>query len=250
MENGKKTGLQVFLSFSGYLIVAIVIIAYVFWGVLDVVDKEKTIQEIFLAGALAWILGFTIGRILERQGIIHGNNNPSVIHANNTHADTVDRIYPFIDECDTWCEEKNRNALFIKREKLLRKNGLKYDKYFDKNGDFIEGSIVFPEPKNKLDKKAQKKKNKIIHIAIDSTITPLTTSTLTTSYTGNEYDPFDFGKGVDFYIRKSSIKDAISKIATALVFGYYGLELLNDFQWGDMIWTGLQAASFLAAGFM
>lgn len=251
MEEEKgKGGLQWILDLSGYAIVLLVLGVYVFWGMLEVVDKEKTIREIILAGGLAWILGFSIARVLERQGIIHGNNNKSVIHANNVHADTVEKVYPFIDECDEWCNMKNKNALFIKREKILRKNGLKYDKYFDKEGDFIEGSIVFPEPKNKQDKKAQKRKKAAIQEAIDATITPLTPSTLTTSYTGDEYDPFNFGKGIDSYIRKSSFKDAASKVATAVIFGYYGLKMMQDFQWGDLLWTGIQAGSFLISGFM
>jgi hypothetical protein len=248
--DNKKSGFQSFLEFFGYIIVVVILIVYVFWGALDVVDKQKTIQEIILTGAVAWILGFSISRILERQGVIHGGNNPSVLKANNIHADEVEKVYPFIDECDDWCAFKNKNALFIKREKLLRKNGLKYATYFDKEGDFIPGSDVFPEPLSKIDAKLQKKKKKVIENAVNCTITPLTTSTLTTSYTGDDYDPFNFGQGLDSFLSKSAWKDVVSKLATAIIFGYYALKLATDFAWGDLIWTSIQASTFLAFGFV
>ena len=50
--------------------------------------------------------------------------------------------------------------------------------------------------------------------------------------------------------QKSDVKAFGSRIAFALFFGYFGVSLFNGFNWGNLIWTTIQAVTFLGSGLM
>lgn len=255
-DEEKKSGWQIASENSGYAVVLIVLALYVFYGMVDISDINKTIADIIIAGFLAWVLGFTINRILERQGIIHGNNNSKVITAHREHQKAVDEINPFIEYGDAWCEDENAEALKSKR--ISKLGGLKYENYFDTDGSIKDSFPSLPKTKfwafmwfhaDHTVWLRNKQKNRHIKEAIKAKIKPLSMSALTTSSNGSSYDPYNFGKTIDQYIASSSTKDVVSKIVTGIIFGYYGVKLLTDFDYAYLYWTGIQAGTFLISGF-
>ena len=83
--------------------------------------------------------------------------------------------------------------------------------------------------------------------AVKLKLTPISAGDLT-SENGKKDDPFYFGRTKEQYERQSNIMEIISKIGTACIFGYYGVKLLEDFSYADMIWKTLQVAMFLIMG--
>ena len=50
------------------------------------------------------------------------------------------------------------------------------------------------------------------------------------------------------YKTEKSIADIISKLGTAVIFGYYGVTLIDNFDYARLIWTTLQVALFICMG--
>ena len=75
----------------------------------------------------------------------------------------------------------------------------------------------------------------------------MTTDSLTTD-NGVINNPYKFHKNQIEYQKRAAIKGAIMKIFMGLGFGYYGIKLIQDFDWGYLIWTGVQVGVFLLNG--
>ena len=90
-------------------------------------------------------------------------------------------------------------------------------------------------------------KKKMFKQAVRVRLTQLTTQDLI-SNGANKYDKFDLGDTQKDYLRKSGIGSILSKVAVALIFGYYTIQLISDFSWAVLLWNALQVVTFLAFG--
>ncbi|MBR2983950.1 MAG: hypothetical protein IKC60_00405, partial [Clostridia bacterium] len=97
------------------------------------------------------------------------------------------------------------------------------------------------------EKRALRDKKRALKKASKLKITPL----LTSSLTGDESDPGDplaLGATKKGFMAKSDSKRLFSKLATGLLFGYYGVQAITDFSWAQLIWTAIQTVMFLVMG--
>lgn len=85
------------------------------------------------------------------------------------------------------------------------------------------------------------------HKAVNLKLTALSGGELT-SEGGKQQDPFYFGRTKAQYETQRGLADVISKFGTAIIFGVYGVELIKDFSYANLIWTTLQVAIFLVMG--
>ena len=91
------------------------------------------------------------------------------------------------------------------------------------------------------------KRIKCFYKALHVKLTPLSACELT-SEGSNMNDPYFFGRSKIEYEKQSSASDVISKIAVALIFGYYGVSLIQDFSYAQLIWNSLQVGIFILMG--
>ena len=52
------------------------------------------------------------------------------------------------------------------------------------------------------------------------------------------------------YERSVAIKDAVSKLFLAAVFGYYGVDMVANFSYAVLIWRALQVVSYVCMGIL
>ena len=78
-------------------------------------------------------------------------------------------------------------------------------------------------------------------------LTPLSAGELTSEGT-RATDPYNFGRTKEQYHRQVSLRDVVSKIGTALIFGYYSASLIENFSYAALIWNVLQVAIFILVG--
>ena len=69
-----------------------------------------------------------------------------------------------------------------------------------------------------------------------------------TSEGGREGDPNYLGRSKAQYETKSSIIDIVSRIGIAIIFGYFGVDLIKDFNFINLIWQLFQVSLFLVMG--
>lgn len=248
MDEEKNIAERIKDAFSknlGYIAVVLVSVAYVATSFLTVANTGKSPWQIIYDGVLAFVVGVLMNRMFETQGMINGDADHRVITAVDKHADMVEVVSPLLDELDEWCDEKNAQALARSRRIYLSRYGMRYHDYFSEDGTPLP---FVPVAYNKLKDKFKEfdRKRRFKH-ALKIKITRLTSSLLI-SDTGNPNDPYYLGRSKKEYETQSAKQDVRVKAIFAFIFGYYGIQLLANFSWANLLWTALQLAFFLLMG--
>lgn len=231
----------------GYFIVALVSIVYIATAFITVDETGKTIGEIIADTAVVFFLGLFINRVFDLQGMMNGDRDERVQMAIVTHGETVVKISPYIDRLDEWCKLKNEENLKVQRTRVLASEGMRYEDYFDEDGSAKDFKPDEEKLKNKTLRKTEKARIRCFKKALHLKLTPITAGALT-SEGGKKQDPYNFGRTKGQYETQTSVKDIITKICIAGIFGYYGVRLIQDFNYATLIWNGLQVAIFLIMG--
>lgn len=259
----------------GMLGVVLLSVGYTATALITISRTQKTVQQIIVDGATFLLLGVLLTRLFSLQGIMNGERDRRVVETVTLHGQTVKRIEPFIDRLDAWCELKNAQALKMQRTHILLRNGMKYEHYFDEEGiarGFVAQPFVEtlpPPPPDMLPAKErlawiereQKKidRARALHERQEATrlqfyeaalrikLTPLSTCALTGGMVRRE-DPFYFGRSKHEYEVHSGRQDLILRVLAAIVFGFFSVELLENFSMADLVWKMLQVSIALAMG--
>lgn len=231
----------------GYIAVGLVAIIFMLTAFLEMGKTGKTIGEIITDGAVFFLLGCIINRMLDLQGLSEGERDERVVNTLRLHGETVDRITPHLEELDTWCEEKNRDALKMQRKKILACECLKYSDFFDEEGVAKPFSFNKERMDNKLLKAEEERKYRCYQEAVQLKLTPLSAGDLT-SEGGRADDPNYLGRTKIQYETQTRVWDIIMRAGSAVVFGYYSVDLIENFSYAAIIWRALQLAMLLLMG--
>ena len=277
-NQGKKIGERIkeyVMRNVGMLGVVLLSAGYTATSLITISRTEKSIGRIIVDGVTFLLLGVLLTRLFSLQGIMNGERDARVVATVRLHANTVERIEPFIDRLDAWCEIKNAQALRMQRVHILLRNGMKYEHYFDEEGiakGFAEQPFCEPpmpqapdslqgrERQAWIDRERKKiERARALHerqeaarlqfyeAALRVRLTPLSACALTGEMVKRE-DPFYFGRSKQEYEVRSGRKDLILRILAAIVFGFFSVELLENFSVADLVWKMLQVALAVAMG--
>lgn len=226
-----------------FFVVALACIVYVVRGFVEIVETGKTVLEILADGFVSALFGFLISKLLSLQGLEKGARAPEVVDTNLLHSKTVLKITSKIYLLDKWCEEKNKEALQIEQSKILALCGISFD-------DFTKGlyKVITVDGEKFLPEEAlDKERRKTIRKARKVKLTPLTASSLTSDGEKAD-DPYNFGIDKKTFARRRDGRQIISKIMCGVLFGFYGVRLITDFNVSSLIWTTVQVVLFLVMG--
>lgn len=219
-----------------YFIIVLSCLVYLLYGFINVEKSGKTMEQIVADSAIIFCFGTFMSELFEVQGIRMGEDSDAVKATNKLHADTVEGINDEIDYLDEFCDEVTKETIKKTQIRFLNVAGIKYDDFVNKTYDL-----------SKLDRKEKWFTQKWLRKARGVHITPLLSSELTTDDTKID-DPLYLGKTKRQYRKWSSIIHSFSKIAVAVIFGYYTYNLIENFAWGYLIWTLLQIMIFIVLG--
>lgn len=236
-----------FVKFSGYISVMFVAGAFVLVGLLTISKTGRTVREIIIESALGFIVGILIDSILGMQGINNGKRNELFLNTKSVHGEAVEAISPHIHLLDGWCRSKNEEALKLQRTKILAAMEMKYDDYFDSEGQ--GKGYTLPDTQSKQELKKARRKARAYKKALMLRLTPLSASTLTSDSVHPD-DPFYFGDSEAGYERKALASDVFKKLLTALIFGYYTVDQLVNFSPAALLWRLLQVTIYIVTGVM
>ena len=134
----------------GYIVVFLTCAVYIASAIAVIDETGKTIRSIIADGAISFFLGMFITRAFDLQGLISGDADERVRNTISLHGTTVEKISPYIDKLDDWCNEQNRIAYKSVRTKILARAGLKYNDCFDSDGSALP--LEFKQKKSKTTK--------------------------------------------------------------------------------------------------
>jgi hypothetical protein len=119
--------------------------------------------------------------------------------------------------------------------------GLRYVDCFDSEGVPILQDFTRDAPA------VQKRKKCALRRATRLKLSKVSATVLTSN--GEQFeDPYYLGESKSQYERRTNVKDVVSKLLVAVVFGYFGVSFIDGFQWSELIWRCLQVAILLAMG--
>ena len=232
-------------GYIGYLAVAIICAAYIATAFVQIEATGKTTERVVADGMLYFILGILINRIFDAQGLMIGARDERVYETMKLHNEIVDRIYPFMNRLDDWCEERNNIAIKRVRRNYLSRHGMRYSDYFDEEGTATE--FEFTKDTGIRRKIREYIKYRRFRHATKIKLTQITAGLLI-SDAGEADDPFSMGRSKPEYIKAATKKDIIIKSLTAMLFGYFGVSLITDFSWANLIWVALQSGILIGMG--
>ncbi len=237
----KNTFREIFYKSAGYLAVLLISVGYITYSLINISQTGKTVGEIIASGVLSMIVGLLINGIFRSIGIQRGENDDRTIATETLHSKTVDDIAPHFDKLDSYCENETSKTVERIRRKMLARECLRYEDYFDENGVSLE----FKADKNA--KKSYKRKLKAYKKAVNLSIKPLTASNLTAEGASAD-DPYNFGKTKKQYTSGHNATDIVTRVIMAVVFGYFGVSLASEINLATIIWNSLQIVMYITGG--
>lgn len=226
---------------AGYFAVAAVSLLYLALAILVPGETGKSLGTIIADGAASFLLGVCINFNLNMQGVLKGERSERMLETKTQHAETVGRISGFVHLLDGWCATQNAEALRTARARILMQTGLRYEDCFDVDG------VPLPLKTDGLDAETKRRRMRAMRRAVRLRLSQLSAAVLT-GEGGKRDDPFDLGENVSQYIRHTNTKDIASKVLIALLFGYFGVRLIDNFSYAELAWRALQVAILLAMG--
>jgi hypothetical protein len=231
----------------GWLGVTLIASAYLLFSLVDIQEKDATLLTILLGTATSLLVGFSINRMLDIQGINIGLANPQFMEVDKLYYDTVKSLGDSRSQAREFCRLKNVEALKEVRTTILSFAGLEYDKYFNEEGAY-NGKLTALEPSDSKDIKADKK-HQIKHIkwAVRHKITQITPVMLLADDT-KTLDPNYLGKKISDYTYNSIRLDLIVKLLPAFIFGRLTVGLINGFSIHLFIWHLVEISLYVLMG--
>lgn len=217
-------------------VVVLVAIAYIFYQMVTL-EPTKLNPLVLIAQAIMGIIcGVVIKQALGENGFSRGYNSKIWIDEEEKYNAACNTANPYMERVDNFyqCEEieKKRNY----RRTKLQGARLKYDEWFDKDGNYI-GTIEMYE---KLDKKQKRVLNKSIKVKIY----PLNLFSQYSISSDQDTKP----EITDRKQRERNVaKNTISATLIAII-GVYFVPLLNSWSWASFISATMQVTLWVLFG--
>ena len=241
-EEGAKEKIKGFFAANSVFIVVIfVLLFYVFTGVLELNETGQSVGQIIGDGGLFFAISMLVLSLMTLQGLLDGDKDSRVLATNTAHGKIIMEMAPYTDLVDEWCELKNAENLKLQRTRILASVGLKYDDCFDKDG------VELKYPLEEKPGKVTDRKNAAYLKAIFLELPMLDSGTLMSGGNGDG-DGYYLKKSKGKYALNAISKKAVMKFALAILVGVYGVQLVSNFSWLILIWTGIQAGICLVSG--
>lgn len=234
-------------EYVGFIVIFITAALYILTAVVRIDSTGKSIPQIIADGSIIFFLGIFFNRLFSVQGIKKGESDPRMLAVKQMHTDAVLRISPYIDELDAWCDAANAANLAMERTKILAQAGLRYDDIFDKNGVSLPFVISVTKKAPRAKKRADRAKKRALRRAKGLKLAVITASILT-SEGGKGNDRYYLGRTRDQYDRGELFKDVVSKLGVAIIGGYYGISIIEDFSYSLFLWNSLQIMIIIIMG--
>lgn len=252
----------------GFIVVFAVVIIYMAKNFVEIGATGKTVTEIIADGILALLFGWAIKMILGYQGILSGMNSKQYRDTVKAHADAVTSAEPYLPKLSQFCDRENAELRIKKRRLILSKEMLDYDDVFCDDPSVLENIIKERQEmirgdsridahdmKSKIEnyklKRAREKKRKAIYKCVRKAnnvhFEELTASKLTTDG-GREDNPFKFAEPLSKRMGKKAVSSLPVAIVFAIVFGYYGYQMIENPSWATVIGGLIQVGSYLIVG--
>ena len=220
------------------IVVVIVAVAYVFYQMVTLKQTELNPLVLIAQALMGIICGVVIKTALGENGFSKGYNSQTWIEEEDKYNKACDTAIPYMERVDNFyqCEEIKKKKKY--RRQHLQEVRLKYDNWFDSNGDYIGTKEMVKE----LDRKQKRVLRKCARVRIY----PLN---LFSQYTIST-DQYTKKEMTDRKQRATSItKNTISATLIAII-GVYFVPMFNAWSWASFISATMQVSLWVLFGIL
>lgn len=214
------------IASMGILIVATV---YIFFGIITIKKTGNTIDQILAKGGISYIVGFTMKVLKSIDGLIKGEMDPKFVSTKAFYLSLLDETAPYQQYLPRYCDMENENVIRRNQTAILRRHNIKYEDFISNNLDYT-----------KLDKKQLK----AIQKARDVNLFQLTDAILLSDSQVSVDQVKNLNVSKEHHLKFGTIKMAITMALFALIFGVYGVDPTEGFNWTGAIWAAIQIAIY------
>lgn len=215
------------------LTIFLIALLYVFYGIVTIDKTGKTIQEIIVDGVLSFVMGLLIKTLLSNQGLSNGERCKTFLETKAYYSSVLDEISPYSQYLSAFCDKENAETLRKGQADILTSNALKYK-------DLENDTFNY--------EKLTKKQIRAIKRARNFKINRISETILLSDLESN----VSHGEKLDInkrsYSRENITTTVITMCATAIIFGYYGIDPNKGFNWNGAIWNLVQMAIYIGFG--
>jgi len=229
-------------------------VIYVFYNILDFHKTETDPWRLLMKGLVGIFVGVGLKWMLGEKGIIKGHNNEQFIKPKEKFDDRTEKAVPYIDRFDDFAEKERIEKVLRNRKIHLNNYRMKYETYFDNNGDYIEHLIWNPCQARKYLKNHEELPEDVIVLDLKQRLV-LRKCIRLQIYVPNLFS--DYGDTVaederkekteQDVRRKNTRSNFISAVLFALIGVYFVPDILN-FSWAAIIWSIFQVFMWLVFG--
>lgn len=252
----------------GFIVVFAVVVIYMAKNFVEIGTTGKAVQEIIADGVLALLFGWAIKMLLGYQGILSGMASKTYQNTLASHGQSVTQAEPYLPLLTTFCDKENAELRIKKRRQILSRELLNYEDVFCDDASILERIIKERQDmirgdaridahdlksyleRKKLARAREKKRKDILRCvrkANNVHFEELTASKLTTDG-GREDNPFKFAEPLSKRMGKKAVSSLPVSLLFAVVFGYYGYQMIANPSWATVIGGLIQVGSYLIVG--
>ena len=220
------------------IVVVLVAIAYIFYQMVALEPNDINPLVLIAEAFMGIICGVAIKQALGENGFSRGYNSRFWLDEEDKYNQACNTANPYMERVDNFYQyeeiEKKRNY----RRTKLQGIRLKYDHWFDQDGNYI-GTI---EEYNKLDRKQKRVLNKCIRVKI---------------YVLNLFSQYNVSVDQDtkreitdrLQRSKNLTKNTVAAVIIAII-GVYFIPVLNSWSWASFISSTMQVAMWVLFGIL
>ena len=196
----------------------------------DIQKTGKTIAGIIADGAITFVFSMVMSLLIEGKGLLAGEQAKEYQEALAIYKKTRDSASRWISKLDGWCKAYSKAHYKAKMTTMLLPLGLTYEQYV--THDYNEENFSDEQKKQY----AKIKKVKVQRITTESLMSGEIES-------GREIDYENTTKKA--YMKRSTSSDLLSKIILSIVFGYFTLPPIAQWDWSGAVWALLHTSLIL-----
>jgi hypothetical protein len=255
MATNEEKNKKVYDFIKGNIINAVIILtglAYIFYGIVTIEETGLTVAEVVAKAGIGIVVAFIIKECMGENGFNYGYRSLIWTENRDKYVNTCNSANDYIERVDNFyaCEEIEKKKRY-RRQNMISAQ-MKYDWFFDKDGNYINRTILTEKQASKLGNLPDdaivltKHQRKILKKCLNVKIYNLN---LFSEY-GIEAENDTKKEKTDKNQRKSMFtKNALFGVVGAVV-GAYFLPFMNEWSWAAFISSCVQVAIWISCGAM
>lgn len=228
-------------------IIILTSIGYIFYGQARIERTELTIAEVVAQASIGLIVGFMIKQSMAENGFNYGYRSQIWGEELDKYRLVCDKAIPYIEYTDNYYNYKRELKKKEYRVSQLRAHKMRYEWFFDKEGNYTNPTIKSARTKNKANTNAfylERKQRKVLKKCINVKIYVLN---LFSEY-DNEILAYTKREKTDKDQRMKMFgKNGFAQLMTAIV-GAYFIPVINGWSWASFVVATIQVCIWIACG--